>query len=100
MKDAFSKADNGIVIASDITVFRELKLRLLNGSHTLSCGLAFLAGFVTVKEAMNDQSFSTFIKNLMMEELAPAIAENNISIDQAKDFSEKVRSRGCIRISK
>ena len=90
---SFSKSDNGVVIAPDITVFRELKLRLLNGSHTLSCGLASLAGFVTVKEAMSDQSFSSFIKNLMMEELAPAIAENNISIDQAKDFSEKVLDR-------
>ncbi len=90
---SFSKADNGVVIAPDITVFRELKLRLLNGSHTLICGLAFLAGFVTVKEAMNDESFSTFIKNLMMEELSPAIAENNISIDQAKEFSEKVLDR-------
>ena len=90
---SFSKSDNGVVIAPDITVFRELKLRLLNGSHTLSCGLAFLAGFVTVKEAMSDKSFSTFIKNLMIEELAPAIAEHNITIDQAKEFSEKVLDR-------
>ncbi|MEI9910782.1 MAG: hypothetical protein WDO71_14585 [Bacteroidota bacterium] len=27
-----------------------MKLRLLNGTHTFTCGLAFLAGFETVRE--------------------------------------------------
>jgi succinyl-CoA synthetase alpha subunit len=50
---SFSKADPGLIITADIDLFRELKLRLLNGSHTFSCGLAFLAGFNTVKEAVD-----------------------------------------------
>jgi tagaturonate reductase len=45
---SFTKTDEGMVIAPDIEKFRELKLRLLNGTHTFSCGLAFLAGFKTV----------------------------------------------------
>ncbi len=38
----FSKSDEGVIITPDITLFKELKLRLLNGTHTFNCGLAFL----------------------------------------------------------
>ncbi|MBS1948206.1 MAG: tagaturonate reductase [Bacteroidetes bacterium] len=90
---SFSKADSGIVIAPDITVFRELKLRLLNGSHTFSCGLAHLAGFATVKQAMNDRPFSDYIKGLMLDEIAPAIEDEKISLEQAQEFGLKVLDR-------
>ena len=56
-KLAFSACDKGVVIAPDINKFKELKLRLLNGSHTFTCGLAILQGFATVKEAMENETF-------------------------------------------
>jgi len=90
---SFSRADKGVAIVPDITVFRELKLRLLNGSHTFSCGLAHLAGFDTVKEAMNDKMFSSFITNLMMNEIAPSITTKDLTLDDAKIFAEKVLDR-------
>jgi len=90
---SFSKADSGVVIAGDIEVYRELKLRLLNGAHTFSCGLAHLAGFATVKEAMDDAAFSIFINKLMMEEIAPAITSDAISLNDAKSFAAKVLDR-------
>jgi tagaturonate reductase len=58
---SFAKGDNGVVIAPDINIFRELKLRLLNGTHTLSCAVAYLSGFTTVKEAMDDEVMSAFV---------------------------------------
>ena len=61
------------VVAPDIGQFRELKLRLLNGTHTLACGLAHLAGFRTVGEAMRDAAMADFIEKLMLDEIAPAI---------------------------
>ena len=70
---SFADVDNRLVITPDITKFKELKLRLLNGTHTLSCGLAHLGGIGTVKEAMNNTAFSAFIAHLMQQELAPAI---------------------------
>ncbi|MBC7903232.1 MAG: tagaturonate reductase [Gemmatimonadaceae bacterium] len=90
---SFSDADEGVVIAPDINVFRELKLRLLNGSHTFSCGLAHLAGFKTVVQAMDDPAFANYITKLMMEEIAPAITSENLNIEQAKSFAEKVIDR-------
>ncbi|MBV6440145.1 MAG: tagaturonate reductase [Haliscomenobacteraceae bacterium CHB4] len=71
---SFYRADPKVtIIAPDIGLFRELKLRLLNGTHTLSCGLAHLAGLATVGEAMRDPAMANFIERLMLEEIAPAI---------------------------
>ncbi len=69
----FAQADEGVKIAKNIEQFRELKLRMLNGTHTLMCGMAFLSGFTTVKEALADDMTEKFITNLMMSEIAPAI---------------------------
>lgn len=69
----FAQTDDGVKIAKNIEQFRELKLRMLNGTHTLMCGMAFLSGFQTVKEALADDMIEKFITNLMMSEIAPAI---------------------------
>ena len=89
---SFADADEGVVIEPDIDQHRELKLRLLNGTHTLTCGLAFLAGFDTVQIAMEDESFASFIEDLMRNEIAPAIP---YEIDEGvkQSFISKVLDR-------
>jgi tagaturonate reductase len=88
----FSRADAGVVIAPDIDMYRELKLRLLNGTHSLSCGVAFLAGAETVKQAMEDPDLSAFIAALMQQEIAPAIPYP-VPADAAAQFSRQVLDR-------
>lgn len=90
---SFAKADEGVIIAPDIEKFRELKLRLLNGTHTFSCGLAFLAGFTTVKEAMADEQMSVFVHNLMIQEIARAVSNETISYSEACEFSARLLDR-------
>lgn len=90
---SFAKADSGVIIAPDINVFRELKLRLLNGTHTYSCGVAVLAGFLTVKEAMENKMMSAFISNIMLNEIVPVIAKGAITKEMANDFANKVIDR-------
>lgn len=90
---SFAAANPEIVLAADIEKFKELKIRLLNGSHTFSCGLAVLAGFKTVKEAMADEVFNTFITRLMQEEITVAIASGSIDREEAIAFSSKVLDR-------
>jgi tagaturonate reductase len=89
---SFCQADEGVVITPDIELFRELKLRLLNGTHTLCCAFAYLSGFKTVKEAMDDEQFTKFITQLMFEEIRPSIP---YKIDDvvAADFANKVLDR-------
>jgi tagaturonate reductase len=89
---SFASVDSGIVITDNITHFKELKLRLLNGTHTLSCGVAFLAGFTTVKQAMSDEVLGGFVKQLMIDEIARAIPYPIAETDSA-EFSAKVIDR-------
>ncbi|WP_316798803.1 tagaturonate reductase [Pedobacter frigidisoli] len=90
---SFAKADKGIFIVPSIDKFKELKLRLLNGTHTISCGLAILAGFHTVKEAMQDEEFSNHVLTLMKEEIAPVVESSDITQDEAITFAKSVVDR-------
>ena len=90
---SFSTCNNSVVLAPDINKFRELKLRLLNATHTLSCSLAYLSGFTTVKEAMQDELFVSFISKLMMQEIVPLVAQGDITTDEAQQFALQVIDR-------
>ncbi|MDJ0364236.1 tagaturonate reductase [Hymenobacter sp. H14-R3] len=70
---SFQQADAGVVVQPDITQHRELKLRLLNGTHSLACGLAVLAGVPTVREAMKDENLLAYIHQLLLADLLPGI---------------------------
>lgn len=91
---SFAEADPGMVIVPDITLFKELKLRLLNGTHTFNCGLAFLAGFRLTRDAVTHPVYSRFVRGLMHEEIAPAIP---YPIDQEVKaaFADSVMDRFC-----
>jgi tagaturonate reductase len=91
---SFCRADEGVVITPDINLFKELKLRLLNGTHSFNCGLAFLAGFDITREAITDKLFSVFAKNLMHAEIAKAIPYE-IDENVKKDFANRVFERFC-----
>ncbi len=90
---SFSKADPAVVISPDINKFRELKLRLLNGTHTFSCALAHLAGFTTVKQAMQNPDFEGFIAGLMKTEIAPLVVSAGITSEEALVFAGQVSDR-------
>jgi tagaturonate reductase len=90
---SFSRADERVIIAPDISRFRELKLRLLNSAHTLTCGLAVEAGFTYVKQAMEDGRFSRFITRLLEEELVPAVQSESITKADALAFAHDVLDR-------
>ncbi|MCF8342067.1 MAG: tagaturonate reductase [Chitinophagaceae bacterium] len=92
-KLSFAKIDESIVVVPSIVKFREIKLRLLNGTHTFSCAVAILAGFETVTEAINDKGFNEFIKNLMLNEIVPCVMSSTITEEEAIQFSNKVIER-------
>jgi tagaturonate reductase len=89
---SFADADEGAIIEPDINLYRELKLRLLNGTHTLSCGIAFLAGIDTVKQAMNDIIMEKYIADVMQYEIGTSIPYE-IDSDTVQNFIRKVLDR-------
>ncbi len=88
----FQQVNPGIHIEPDIDRFRELKLRMLNGTHTLSCGLAFLAGFTTVKEGMQNPALAAFVEQLMLSEIAAGIPYS-MPMEDIQRFGNQVLDR-------
>lgn len=69
---SFAQCNPGIKITEDISLYKELKLRLLNATHTFTAAKALLTGHKTVFETMSDQAFFPFISSLT-EEIKTAI---------------------------
>ncbi len=90
---SFAQVDDSVVITPNISKFKELKLRLLNGTHTFSCGLAIMSGFTTVKEAMQDTVFAQYVRLLMRQEIIPAIVGSEIVEEEALTFADSVIDR-------
>lgn len=89
---SFAAAGSGAFVKPDIDIFKFLKLHLLNGTHTLSAPLAYLAGFDTVKQGMEDKVFSSFVHNLMLTDIAKAIPYE-IEKNEMEKFAYKVLDR-------
>lgn len=91
---SFCEVDEAVVITPDITLFKELKLRLLNGTHTFNCGTAFLSGFDITRDAVTDKVYGTFTKKLMHTEIAPSIPFE-IDAKVKEDFANNTFERFC-----
>jgi len=89
---SFMQADKGLIVKPDIEIYRELKVRLLNGTHTLTSGIACLAGIDTVKNGMDNAEVVNFVEQVMRKEIAPAIPYK-VSLDEALVFSGTVIDR-------
>ncbi|MEP6616244.1 MAG: tagaturonate reductase [Ginsengibacter sp.] len=89
---SFAEVDSNVIITANIGRYRELKLRLLNGSHTMSCGLAFLSGFDSVYHAMKEKWFYAFVRGLMLSEIATSIPFD-LNDEEIHDFAYQVLER-------
>lgn len=83
-------ADPGIVVAEDITPYRERKVRILNGTHTIMVPAALLCGLETVREAVENARMGAFIRQVALEEIVPSL---NIGPEMAASFAHDVLER-------
>lgn len=74
-----------IMLTDDVIPFENMKLRLLNGTHSSIAYLGYLAGYQTVSETMSDPSFSAFIRYLMDKEISPSVDVKGIDLEAYKD---------------
>lgn len=63
----------GVEMVADVHPYETMKLRLLNGSHSTLAYLGYLAGYVTVAEAIADPGMARLIRGLMDEEAGPTL---------------------------
>jgi fructuronate reductase len=58
----------GVQLVTDVRPFELMKLRMLNGSHSLIAYLGYLGGYAHVNEAIADPALRTFIHEFMTHE--------------------------------
>ena len=64
-----------IIIDEDINFYKERKLRVLNGTHTLTMPLGYLLGLETVADEMKHPAMGRFIESLMLDEIVPTVPD-------------------------
>jgi len=75
----------GAELVSDVLPFEEMKLRMLNGSHSFLAYLGYLAGYQHVGDCMQDADFVRAARHLMLAEQAPTLQVPNVDLAQYAD---------------
>jgi tagaturonate reductase len=90
---SFAVADGRVILAPSINKYKEIKLRLLNATHSLCCGVAILSEFLTVRDALNDKTFKDFLSSMLLDEIVPLVADGDITMEEARSFALQVVDR-------
>ncbi len=66
--------DVGVEMVSDVRPFEQMKLRMLNGTHSTLAYLGFLAGHEFVYEAAAQPEFVRLLQEMWREEIIPTLS--------------------------
>lgn len=75
----------GAELVSDVLPFEEMKLRMLNGSHSFLAYLGYLAGYEHISDCMADADFRRAARQLMLDEQAPTLRTQNVDLTAYAD---------------
>ncbi|EQC1555461.1 mannitol dehydrogenase family protein [Citrobacter amalonaticus] len=70
----------GVQMVSDVRPWEEMKLRMLNGSHSFLAYLGYLSGFQHINDCMQDSAFREAAYRLMMDEQAPTLTITDVDL--------------------
>ncbi len=92
VRDVFplDKAELPVIFTDDVSPYRERKVRILNGAHTATVLAAYLAGKSIVRECMQDEVISGFMKSTLFDEIIPTL---KLEKDELYDFANEVFER-------
>jgi fructuronate reductase len=63
----------GAQLVDDVAAFEDMKLRMLNGTHSALAYLGYLAGHETISDTVADPAFAAYVRHCW-EEIMPAVA--------------------------
>jgi mannitol 2-dehydrogenase len=63
----------GVEFTDSVKAFENMKLSLLNASHTMLSYPAFLSGYRKVDEAMHDERFARYLRTYMDKDITPYV---------------------------
>lgn len=76
----------GAELVSDVIPFEEMKLRMLNGSHSFLAYLGYLAGYQHINDCMGDDNYRRAAHDLMLKEQAPTLKVQNVDLARYADL--------------
>ncbi|CAI1948118.1 mannitol dehydrogenase family protein [Serratia proteamaculans] len=82
-RPAWEKA--GAELVSDVLPYEEMKLRMLNGSHSFLAYLGYLAGYAHISDCMQDTHFVNAARRLMLAEQAPTLQVRDLDLTHYAD---------------
>ena len=84
------KAGLNVLFVKDLTPYRTRKVRILNGAHTTLVPVAYLCGFDTVRESLEDSTINQFLQQAIHEEIIPTL---DLPEAELKQFADEVNNR-------
>ncbi|QLA69899.1 fructuronate reductase [Enterobacter pasteurii] len=75
----------GVQMVQDVLPWEQMKLRMLNGSHSFLAYLGYLAGHAHINECMQDDSFREAARRLMLNEQAPTLRITDVDLTAYAD---------------
>lgn len=69
----FDKTGLNIIVTDNLEMYRTRKVRILNGAHTSMIPYAMLEGIETVKDCMENEKMSAFVKKCVFDEIIPTL---------------------------
>ncbi|MGU0043331.1 mannitol dehydrogenase family protein [Escherichia coli] len=70
--------------------YEEMKLRMLNGSHSFLAYLGYLAGYQHINDCMEDEHYRYAAYGLMLQEQAPTLKVQGVDL---QDYANRLIAR-------
>lgn len=83
------KAGLNAVWTSDVSPYKKMKVRILNGSHTSLVFPSLLSGMETVKDSLDDDLLKEYLNACLFNYILPAIGETEENIAFAEAVIER-----------
>lgn len=71
----------GVQMVKDVLPWEQMKLRMLNGSHSFLAYLGYLAGFQHISDCMQDKDYREAARRLMLQEQAPTLRITGVDLN-------------------
>ncbi len=93
------KAGLNVVWTDDMSFYRTRKVRILNGTHTMTVLAAYLAGKTTIEECMKDPLVSAFMDQGLFKEIIPSMDGDKALLESyATDVLNRFRNPSIVHL--
>ncbi|MEL6558692.1 MAG: tagaturonate reductase [Bacteroidota bacterium] len=83
----FDQTPLNIILTNNLKRYRERKVRILNGLHTLMVPVAYLSGIRTVRESTENQVMFEYLSEALHLEMLPTLTGDQ---NELKEYAEEI----------